>query len=55
MSDWEFSVEQVCSTDANDELGNGVLFFWLGCLISVGIYECFLEKPNSSSSDISIY
>jgi hypothetical protein len=27
VSDWEFSVEQVCSTDANDELGNGVLFF----------------------------
>lgn len=24
-------MEQVCSTDANDELGNGVLFFWLGC------------------------
>jgi hypothetical protein len=35
-------VEQVCSTDANDELVNGVLFFWLGCLISVGIHECFL-------------
>jgi hypothetical protein len=35
-------VEQVCSTDANDELVNGVFFFWLGCLISVGIHECFL-------------
>lgn len=48
-------MEQVCSTDANDELVNGVLYFWLGCLISVGIHECFLEKPSSSSSDISIY
>jgi hypothetical protein len=35
-------VEQVCSTDANDELVNGGFFFWLVCLISVGIHECFL-------------
>jgi hypothetical protein len=47
-SDWEFSVEQVCTTDTNDELVNGGCFFgWVVWFqwefMNVSCWVCFAE------------